>query len=269
MRLTKPRRGSTHLAKKRYGQHFLHERGVIDKIVAAIDPKPGERIVEIGPGLGALTIPLLEKLGRLEVVELDRDVIPELVAAAAGKGELVVHQRDALKFDFSSLGSDLRVIGNLPYNVSTPLLFHLLAARASIRDMHFMLQKEVVERMAAAPDSDAYGRLTVMLAAYTQVQKLFRVGPGAFRPPPKVDSAVVRLVPYATPPFPLPDPQRFAQLVTAAFTKRRKTMRNAVKGLVDEAAMRAAGVDPQARPETLAAADFARLLDASSHPKGC
>ena len=272
MKFTTPRRASSHQAKKRFGQHFLHERGVIDKILAAIDPKPGERIVEIGPGLGALTIPLLERLGRLEVVELDRDVIPALTAAAAGKGDLVVHQADALEFDFTAsgplqrggaLGNALRVVGNLPYNISTPLLFHLLAQRHAVRDMHFMLQKEVVERMAAAPGSEAYGRLTVMLAAYARVEKLFRVGPGAFRPPPKVDSAVVRLVPYSTPPFPLPDPKRFAQLVTAAFTKRRKTLRNAVKGLVDEAAMRAAGVDPQARPETLAAADFARLLAAA------
>ena len=271
MKLTTPRRSGGHQAKKRFGQHFLHERGVIDKILAAIDPRPGERIVEIGPGLGALTVPLLERCGRIDAVELDRDVIPALTAACAGKGELTVHHADALAFDFSALaaagGGPLRVVGNLPYNVSTPLLFHLLAQRAAIRDMHFMLQKEVVERMAAAPGSDAYGRLTVMLAAYTRVEKLFRVGPGAFRPPPKVDSAVVRLVPYATPPFPLPDPQRFAALVTAAFTKRRKTLRNAVKGLVDEDAMRAAGVDPQARPETLAAADFAKLLDASSQPQ--
>jgi len=269
MKLTTPRRGSTltvsQRAKKKFGQHFLHERGVIDKILAAIDPKAGERIVEIGPGLGALTVPLLERIGRLEVVELDRDVIPELTASAAGKGELTVHQGDALKFDFAALAptGDLRVVGNLPYNVSTPLLFHLLGQRHAIRDMHFMLQREVVERMAAAPGSEAYGRLTVMLAAYTRVEKLFRVGPGAFRPPPKVDSAVVRLTPHVTPPFPMPDPQRFAHLVTAAFTKRRKTLRNAVKGLVDEDAMRAAGVDPQARPETLSAADFARMLAAS------
>lgn len=272
MKLTTPRRSGGHQAKKRFGQHFLHERGVIDKILAAIDPQPGQRIVEIGPGLGALTLPLLERCGRIDAVELDRDVIPALTAAAAGEGELVVHHADALEFDFTALADpaaparSLRVVGNLPYNVSTPLLFHLLAQRHAIRDMHFMLQKEVVERMAAAPGSDAYGRLTVMLAAYTRVEKLFRVGPGAFRPPPKVDSAVVRLVPHVTPPFPLPDPKRFAALVTAAFTKRRKTLRNAVKGLVDEAAMRDAGVDPQARPETLSAADFARLLDASSHP---
>ncbi len=269
----RPGHDSSHRAKKRFGQHFLHERGVIDKIVAAIAPQPGDRIVEIGPGLGALTIPLLERLGRLEVVEFDRDVIPELTAAAAGKGELVVHHADALEFDFTAsgplqrgaaLGGDLRVVGNLPYNVSTPLLFHLLAQRHAIRDMHFMLQKEVVERMAAAPGSEAYGRLTVMLSAYAKVEKLFRVGPGAFRPPPKVDSAVVRLTPYTTAPFPLPDPARFAALVAAAFSKRRKTLRNAVKGLVDEAAMLAAGVDPQARPETLSAADFARLLPTSN-----
>ena len=263
----RPPRGAGHQAKKRFGQHFLHERGVIERILAAIAPVPGERFVEIGPGLGALTVPLLERVGRLEVVELDRDVIPALTEACAGKGELIVHQANALDFDFAALrpkeGSGLRVVGNLPYNVSTPLLFHLLKQRQAIRDMHFMLQKEVVERMAAAPGGGDYGRLTVMLAAYTRVEKLFKVGPGAFRPPPKVDSAVVRLTPYATPPFPLPDPARFAKLVTAAFTKRRKTLRNAVKGMVDEAAILAAGVDPQARPETLSAADFARLLAAS------
>jgi 16S rRNA (adenine1518-N6/adenine1519-N6)-dimethyltransferase len=256
----------THQAKKRFGQHFLHDPGVLARIVAAIDPQPTDHLVEIGPGLGALTVPLLARLPRLEVVELDRDVIPTLreKCAALGPGhELVVHQGDALEFDFAALAMDgrpLRLVGNLPYNISTPLLFRFIAQRHAIRDMTFMLQKEVVDRMAAAPDSDAYGRLSVMLAAYAKVEKLFKVGPGAFKPPPKVDSAIVRLVPHTTPPFPLPDPARFAALVARAFTMRRKTLRNALKGMVDEATMVAAGIDPQARPETLSAEQFARLV---------
>jgi len=259
----------THHAKKRFGQHFLHDPGVLARIVAAIDPQPTDHVVEVGPGLGALTVPLLARLPRLEVVELDRDVIPilrEKCAALGPEHELVVHQGDALEFDFASLAqggpvpTKLRLVGNLPYNVSTPLLFHFIAQRHAIRDMTFMLQKEVVDRMAAAPDSDAYGRLSVMLAAYTRVEKLFKVGPGAFKPPPKVDSAIVRLTPHAAPPFPMTDPTRFAALVGRAFTMRRKTLRNALKGMVDEATMRAAGIDPQARPETLSAEQFARLV---------
>ena len=267
-----------HLPKKRFGQHFLHDPGVIARIIKAIDPQPGDRLVEIGPGLGALTVPLLAQLPRLDVVELDRDVIPTLqerCATAAPGHALEVHQADALEFDFVALAgslvlagapadapaqAQLRLCGNLPYNISTPLLFHLLDQRQVVRDMTFMLQKEVVDRMAAAPDSDAYGRLSVMLAAYAKVEKLFKVGPGAFKPPPRVDSAIVRLVPYTTPPFPLRDATRFADLVRQAFTMRRKTLRNALKGLVDEAAMRAAGIDPQARPETLSAEQFARLV---------
>ncbi len=200
-----------HRARKRFGQHFLHDPGVLQRIVAAIDPQPGERIVEIGPGRGALTLPLLERCRRLEVIEIDRDLIPVLEASAAGKGELVVHAGDVLEIDFDALrgaGSRLRVCGNLPYNISTPLLFHLLASRASIVDMHFMLQKEVVDRMVAPPGGKEYGRLTVMLAAACVATSLFRVGRGAFQPPPAVDSAVVRLVPHAADPFPLPDPGR-------------------------------------------------------------
>lgn len=248
--------------RKRFGQHFLHDPGVLARIVAAIDPQPGERIVEIGPGRGALTLPLLARCGRLDAVEIDRDLIPELEARAAGAGELVVHAADALEFDFSALrggGPRLRVCGNLPYNVSTPLLFHLLAARASILDMHFMLQKEVVDRIVAAPGGKQYGRLTVMLAAACRATALFRVGRGAFQPPPAVDSAVVRLVPHAGTPFPLPDAVRFARVVAAAFSMRRKTLRNSLRGLVDEAGFEAAGIAADRRPETLAPAEFARL----------
>ncbi len=255
----------SHRAKKRFGQHFLHDPGVIARILAAIDPRPGERLVEIGPGRGALTIPLLDRVGRLEAVELDRDVIPVLERAAEGHGELVIHSADALEFDFAALageGQAIRLVGNLPYNVSTPLLFHVLGASAAIADMHFMLQKEVVDRMAAVPGSKAYGRLSVMLAAACRVEHLFDIGPGAFSPPPRVRSSFVRLTPWAEPPFPLGDPARFAAIVREAFSKRRKTLRNALRGTLDTEGILAADCDPGARPETLSPADFARLAAA-------
>ena len=250
-----------HQPRKRFGQHFLHERGIIAKIIRTIDAKSGDRIVEIGPGLGALTVPLLEAVGRLEVVELDRDVIPRLQERCEGLGELVVHPGDALRFDFTALaaGGRLRLVGNLPYNISTPLLFHLLDHADAIVDMHFMLQREVVDRMAAGAGDDAYGRLSVMLAPRCTVEPLFTVGPGAFTPPPKVESAVVRLVPFAAPPFPLPDPARFAAIVNQAFSRRRKTLRNALQGLVDADAIAAAGLDPAERPENVSPEAFARL----------
>jgi 16S rRNA (adenine1518-N6/adenine1519-N6)-dimethyltransferase len=249
-------------ARKRFGQHFLHDPGVIARIVAAIDPKPGERLVEIGPGRGALSRPLLERCGRLEVIEIDRDLIPALRRHCHGAGELIVHVADALEVDLTALhggGVPLRICGNLPYNISTPLLFHLLEARAVIADMHFMLQKEVVERMAAKPGGKEYGRLTVMLAAVCRVELLFRVGRGAFNPPPSVDSAVVRLTPHDGAPFSLPDPERYARLVGAAFSMRRKTLRNSLRGLLDPAGFLAAGIDAGRRPETLSPAEFAKL----------
>ena len=249
-------------ARKRFGQHFLHDPGVLARIVAAIDPKPGERIVEIGPGRGALTFPLLERCKRLEVIEIDRDLIPALRARATGAGELVVHEADVLDVDFATLhggGSPLRVCGNLPYNISTPLLFHLLESRGAIADMHFMLQKEVVDRMVAPPGGKTYGRLTVMLAAACWADRLFRVGRGAFQPPPAVDSAFVRLVPHVGDPFPMPDPERFARVVAAAFSMRRKTLRNSLRGLIDAAQFATAGIDAGRRPETLAPAEFASL----------
>jgi 16S rRNA (adenine1518-N6/adenine1519-N6)-dimethyltransferase len=250
-------------ARKRFGQHFLHDPGVLARIVAAIDPKPDERIVEIGPGLGALTRPLLERCRRIEVIEIDRDVIPELQKRCAGAGELVVHEGDVLEFDIRALagvgGTKLRVCGNLPYNISTPLLFHLLEARAVIADMHFMLQKEVVDRIVARPGNKVYGRLTVMLAAACSAEALFRVGRGAFQPAPAVDSAVVRLVPHAADPFPLPDRARFARLVAAAFSMRRKTLRNSLRGLAGPEAFEAAGIAAERRPETLSPAEFAKL----------
>lgn len=254
-------------ARKRFGQHFLHDPAVIARIVAAIDPRPGQRVVEIGPGLGALSAPLLSRAGRLEVIEIDRDLIPVLEERCAGLGELIVHQCDVLQVDFRALraeGAPLRVCGNLPYNISTPLLFHLLATGDAIEDMHFMLQNEVVDRMVASPGGKDYGRLTVMLAAACRVEKLFRVGRGAFHPPPRVESAIVRLVPLGQPPFALADRQRFGRIVSAAFSARRKTLRNALRALVDEAGFEAAGIDAGRRPETLSPAEFAALADAAA-----
>lgn len=252
-----------HRPRKRFGQHFLHDAGVIRRIIATLAPQTGERIVEIGPGLGALTLPLLEQVGELHVIELDRDVIPRLQAACLGRGTLHVHAADALDFDFrelASAGGKLRLIGNLPYNISTPLLFHLLEQAEVITDMLFMLQKEVVERMAAQAGDDAYGRLSVSVAAKAEVENLFSVGRGAFTPPPQVESAVVRVVPRPA-PFALADPATFSLLVTAAFSQRRKTLANALRRQISRADIEALGIDPQKRPEQIAPADFARLAN--------
>jgi 16S rRNA (adenine1518-N6/adenine1519-N6)-dimethyltransferase len=254
----------SHRARKRFGQNFLHDPGVIRRIVQAINPQPGQRLVEIGPGKGALTLPLLQACGRLDVVELDRDLIEPLAQKAAALGELVIHQADALRFDFSQLGGDgkLRVVGNLPYNISTPLLFHLLEQSDHIQDMHFMLQKEVVERMAAGPGSGDYGRLSVMIQYRCEVAPLFRVGPGAFNPAPRVESAVVRLTPRPVPPARVDDYDSLAAVVRQAFAQRRKTLRNALAGLLAEAAIRASGNDPSARAETLSLQQYAALANA-------
>ncbi|MEZ5463675.1 MAG: 16S rRNA (adenine(1518)-N(6)/adenine(1519)-N(6))-dimethyltransferase RsmA [Lysobacteraceae bacterium] len=250
-----------HRAKKQFGQHFLHERRYIELIVHAIDPKPGQRVAEIGPGLGAITHPLMEKLGRLTVVELDRDVIAPLIAKVAGLGELDVVLADVLTVDFTEIadGQPLRLVGNLPYNISSPILFHALAHRHAIQDMHFMLQKEVVDRMAAAPGSKVYGRLSVMLQAYCRVEALFDVPPGAFSPPPKVDSAVVRLIPRAETEIGIDDHDRFAALVKAAFAQRRKTLRNTLRDVATPEQMESVGIDPGARAEAVAVRDYVRL----------
>lgn len=251
--------------KKHLGQHFLHERGVVDKIVLAVNPQPGDRLVEIGPGQGAITFPLLKKHGALTAIEFDRDLLAPLQAAARELGALTVISADALKVDLTALadGGKLRLVGNLPYNLSSPILFHALEHASSIQDMHFMLQKEVVDRMAAAPGSKVYGRLSVMLQACCQVQPLFTVAPGAFRPPPKVDSAVVRLLPRAADTIDIDDRGRFAAIVRAGFGQRRKTLRNAMQDVVDTATMTAAGIDPGARAEQLSVADFVRLSNQS------
>jgi 16S rRNA (adenine1518-N6/adenine1519-N6)-dimethyltransferase len=248
-------------AKKRLGQHFLHDPAVIRRLVAAIAPAPADRVVEVGPGLGALTRPLLEHLDRLHVVEVDRELAANLPSRVAQPERLVVHEADALRFDFASLASgprSVRVVGNLPYNISTPLLFHLLAFGDAIADMHVMLQREVVDRMTASPGGKEYGRLTVMLAAAARCEACFDVGPGAFTPPPKVWSTVVRITPSA-PDFAIGDRERFASLVAHLFSMRRKTLGRALKGRLTAAQIAAAGIDPIARPETLSPADFAKL----------
>jgi 16S rRNA (adenine1518-N6/adenine1519-N6)-dimethyltransferase len=250
-------------AKKQLGQHFLHERHYIDNIVRAVDPKPGQRLVEIGPGQGAITFPLLRKHGTLTAIEFDRDLIAPLTEAAREVGELTIIHRDVLSVDFTELaaGGTLRLVGNLPYNLSSPILFHALDHAAAITDMHFMLQKEVVDRMAAGPGSKVYGRLSVMLQAYCDVTPLFVVPPGAFRPPPKVDSAVVRMVPKDPARIDVRDPRRLAAVVRAAFGQRRKTLRNALSTVCDTAMIEAAGIRPDARAEQVDVADFIALAN--------
>jgi len=261
-----PRAGFTAPAKKQLGQHFLADAHYVEKIVLAVNPKPGERLVEIGPGQGAITFPLLRRHPQLTVIEFDRDLIAPLTAAAAPLGELSIVHRDVLQVDFTELaaGGRIRLVGNLPYNISSPILFHALDHAAAISDMTFMLQKEVVDRMAAAPGSKVYGRLSVMLQAWCEVTALFVVPPGAFRPPPKVDSAVVRLVPRDPATVGIIDPKHFADVVRAAFGQRRKTLRNALNGVVDEAGFAAAGVRSDARAEQLQVADFIALANATA-----
>ena len=255
---------SEHRARKRFGQHFLSDAHVVARIVNAIDPRPEDHVVEIGPGLGVLTAALLARIPAMEAVELDRDIIPKLAQRCAPLGTLLIHSADALKFDFTTLAADgrpLRVVGNLPYDISTPLLFHLLESRAVIRDMHFMLQKEVVDRLAAEPGGKDYGRLSVMMQYHCEVVALFDVPPEAFEPPPKVDSAVVRLVPHAQPPVQVRDVSVLEQLVAQAFSQRRKTLRNTLKDWVTAGTMEAHGIDPTRRAETLSLAEFAALAN--------
>jgi 16S rRNA (adenine1518-N6/adenine1519-N6)-dimethyltransferase len=254
-----------HVAKKRFGQNFLTDQGVINSLVGAIAPQAADLMVEIGPGLGALTKPLLQKLKQLHVVEVDRDIIAwmqaEYAKPAYAQCNIRIHNADALKFDFSSLGQGLRVTGNLPYNISTPILFHLLANVSHITDMHFMLQKEVVERMVAQASTPAYGRLSVMLQYHLQMDYLITVPPGAFEPAPKVESAFVRCVPHATLPFIAKDQAVFAKVVLAAFSQRRKTLRNTLKGLLADEGFSALNIDSQQRAENLSVADFVAIAN--------
>ncbi len=247
-----------HRPRKRFGQHFLHDRGAIAKILAAIDPGPGDFLAEIGPGLGALTRPLLERAGRLDAIEIDRDLAARLEEAHPA---LTVHRGDVLEFDLGRLPDGLRIVGNLPYSVSTPFLFRLAAFAARLRDAHFMLQKEVVDRMVARPSTAEYGRLSVMLQHRFAMTKLFDVKPGAFRPPPRVDSAFVRMAPLPAGTLAALDDAQFARVVTAAFTKRRKQLRNALADVIAEADLRALGIDPQLRPENLSVADYVAIAN--------
>jgi len=248
-------------ARKRFGQHFLHDRSVLERIVQELDPQTGDALLEIGPGRGALTERLLGRSQTLDAVEIDRDLAAMLRQRFGSAPGFELHESDALKFDLAALarhrGTRLRVIGNLPYNISTPLLFHVAAAHEYITDLHVMLQKEVIDRIVAAPGSGEYGRLTVMLAPWFEARRLFDVGPGAFTPAPRVWSAVARLTVRRTPAFEIP--HAFARTVSAAFSQRRKTLRNAVRSLMDVEAITAAGIDPGVRPETLSPAQFAAL----------
>ena len=252
---------NAHRARKRFGQHFLVDPGVIGAIVDAIRPMATDTLVEIGPGQGVMTRTLAGAAGTLHAIEIDRDLAPALQQDFAGQDSVHVHQADALKFDYATLGTDLRIVGNLPYNISTPLLFRLLEYRDHIVDMHFMLQKEVVDRMAAEPGTKAYGRLGIMLGCHFDIESLFDVGRDAFDPPPEVMSAVVRLVPLPAGTYDIDDEAALSRLVAQAFSQRRKTIRNALRGLVDDDALEFAGIDPGLRPEAIAIADFVRLAN--------
>lgn len=251
-----------HIPRKRFGQNFLHDGNVIAEIISSLAVKSGEHWVEIGPGQGALTLPLLNKGVQLDVVELDRDLVGLLKKKFGERPLLTVHSADALKFDFSAIArtdEKYRVVGNLPYNISTPLLFYLLSYSAVISDMHFMLQKEVVDRICAAPGSKKYGRLSVMMQYYCAAECLFLVYPESFDPPPQVTSAVIRLTPHRQPPVEISDLALFNKLVTQAFSQRRKTLRNSLKVLLDEKDFIDLAINPGERAEMLTLADFARL----------
>jgi len=259
----------THTPRKRFGQNFLHDQGVIYNIISSIQAKPDEHWVEIGPGLGALTEPLLKQGIRLDVVELDRDLVVLLKEKFSQYDKLQIHSADALRFDFSGLLSSsneaperrekLRVIGNLPYNISTPLMFHLLDNAECIEDMHFMLQKEVVDRICATPGSKKYGRLSVMMQYYCDTELLFDVPPESFTPAPKVTSAIIRLTPHRQPPVQVNDVVKLNRVVTEAFSQRRKTLRNSLKKLIAEEDFAMLNIDQTLRAENISLADFAKL----------
>jgi 16S rRNA (adenine1518-N6/adenine1519-N6)-dimethyltransferase len=252
---------NSHRPRKRFGQHFLTDPGVIDAILQAIDPGPGDTIVEIGPGQGAITAPLARKAGRLHCIELDRDLAAALRSRLGDNENVAIHEADALSFDFCELGDSLRIVGNLPYNISTPLLFHMIDCCDCVADMHFMLQKEVVDRMTAGPGTRAYGRLGIMLGCHLAAEALFEVGPQCFDPPPAVVSAVVRLTPLGSARPAIVDEKLLGRLVATAFSQRRKTVRNAMKTLLGEDELRSLGVDPGLRPESLAIADYVALAN--------
>ena len=249
---------SAHKAKKKFGQNFLVDEQIIADIIRAIRPEADDNMVEIGPGLGALTRPLLKQLNTLHVVEIDRDIIARLKTDYP-QDKIVIHEGDALKFDFAGLPAPLRIVGNLPYNISSPLLFHFSDYAARITDMHFMLQNEVVERMVAAPSTPEYGRLSVMLQYRFYMEKLIDVPPESFRPAPKVDSAIVRMIPIPADKITVKDEALFAKVVSAAFGQRRKTLRNTLKSRLGEADFAQLGIDAQLRAENLGVAEFASI----------
>ncbi len=249
---------SAHKAKKKFGQNFLVDENIIADIVNAIRPEANDNLVEIGPGLGALTRPLLKRLKQLHVVEIDRDIIARLESDYPQPNDrLVIHAGDALKFDFASLGAPLRIVGNLPYNISSPLLFYFAEYAERITDMHFMLQNEVVERMVADHSTPAYGRLSVMLQYRFYMEKLLDVPPESFRPAPKVDSAIVRMIPLPADQIIVKNEQLFGEIVGTAFGQRRKTLRNTLKSYLNEAEFEQLGINPQLRAENLSVAEFA------------
>lgn len=248
-------------ARKRFGQHFLSDSDVVHDIVGAVAAQPDDTVVEIGPGRGAITAPLADSGAELHAIEFDRDLVGPLRRRFEGRGNVTIHEADALSFDYASLGDSLRIVGNLPYNISTPLLFHLLEYRPQIRDLHLMLQKEVVNRMAALAGSKAYGRLTITLGCSLQVEPLFDVPPTAFSPPPKVTSTVAALRPLPANTYVVGNPGYLSALVARAFSKRRKTLRNALRGMVSEAQLEAAGIQPGERPEQVPIANWVRLAN--------
>ena len=250
----------SHQAKRRFGQNFLVDEKIISEIISAIRPKHEDNMVEIGPGLGALTRPLLKILNHLHVVEIDRDIIARLESDYP-KNKLVIHAGDALEFDLATLQSPLRIVGNLPYNISSPLLFHFAAYAERIKDMHFMLQNEVVERMVAEPSTPQYGRLSVMLQYRFHMEKLLDVPPESFRPSPKVDSAIVRMIPLPVSEILVRNEKLFAAIVRTAFGQRRKTLRNTLRTYLDEAGFGLLGIDPQLRAENLAVAEFIKVAN--------
>lgn len=258
----------SHTPRKRFGQNFLRDAGIIGQIASAISPAAGDHLVEIGPGEGALTEALISSQCRLDAIELDRDLTTRLLAAFSIYPEFTLHSADALQFDFASLATaekGLRVVGNLPYNISTPLIFKLLENASIIEDMHFMLQLEVVQRLAAAPGSKHWGRLGIMAQFYCEVEQLFTVPPEAFYPPPRVQSAIVKLVPRQDNPWGSVSPAALRKIVQAAFAQRRKTLRNNLKGLIDEAALEKLGIDPSVRAETLELSQFIAITNATEH----
>jgi 16S rRNA (adenine1518-N6/adenine1519-N6)-dimethyltransferase len=253
-----------HKAKKQFGQNFLVDERIIGDIISAIRPEPEDNMVEIGPGLGALTRPLLKKLNHLHVVEIDRDITARLESDYPRdnpKSKLTIHAGDALKFDIATLPAPLRIVGNLPYNISSPLLFHFAAYSGRILDMHFMLQNEVVERMVAEPSTPAYGRLSVMLQYRFLMEKLLDVPPESFRPAPKVDSAIVRMIPLPASEIPVDNEKLFAAIVRTAFGQRRKTLRNTLKSCLTDADFARLGIDAQLRAENLGVDEFARIAN--------